>query len=412
MNQAQWLSLPEPVRDFVWDKRGDINEELTDKYQLSDQQSTYIRDVEDRLILKQSGVLDLPQFMEKLPAVGGLNLRELSLDITYQVLWPLQDYLNNVDRLILRLGGKVPLPIHLKGALAQKKTFSSGTTSAVRQLLVEYDDFKELRLSGKKIIDNNGRFITPSVDNWLKDYIHFLGAGYHNSLQRAQYLAKAPNALDLSPSERENLRNFLLSYDDNVLMYWEINEGLLQVKIISKDEKTGMGKKIDLDAAVQELQANLRKIEQLVLPEDFIMSEAGNDLFKLRDVLWQALGVQDKVKILSCLKTLSNRKALDVALLEDNRFRSILKRFIGVRYGSSLNNWLDSNVDKLLARRLFLEMILQEKMRLVEAEATIVAFYLTNLWPQSGQVVYLDQNDGQLKWRLLQIIKNQITWVE
>ena len=412
MNREQWLTLPEPVRDFIWDAIDPCHEEIGSKFGLNNKQLNFIRDLEDRLFLKKMEVLDFPQQLANLPQGDNIDLRSLALEISNKLLWPLNDFLSNIDRLILRLGGKVPMPIHLKGALAQKKTFPSGTTSTVRQLLSEYDDFKELRLSGKKIIDNNGRFIMPSVDNWLKDYIHFLGAGYHNSLQRAQYLAKAPNALDLSTNERENLRNFLLSYDDNVLMYWELSEGLLQVKIISKDEKIGESKKIDLEVAVSELQNNLKSIEQLVLPEDFIMSEAGNDFFKLRDVLWQALGVQDKVKILSCLKVLSNRKSLDAMLAEDSRYRSILKRFISVRYGSNLDNWLDNNLDKLLTRRLFLEMILQEKMHLVEAEATIIAFYLTNLWPQSGQVVYLDKNDGQLKWRLLQLVINQITWVE
>jgi hypothetical protein len=89
-----------------------------------------------------------------------------------------------------------------------------------------------------------------------------------------------------------------------------------------------------------------------------------------------------------------------------------LKRFIGVRYGSSVSLWFASNQDKLLARRLFLELILVDKLRMLESESAVAAFYLTSQWAQSGQVTYLDQKDGQLKWRNLQVTKNQLSWLD
>ncbi len=411
MDREQWLTLPEAIQDFVWYKLDNINQELVSQFNLDTEQLDFVSDLEDQIFLKKIDLLDLPQRLAKMPAATSLDLRLLSLQIATKLLWPVQDYLFSVDRLILRLGGKVPLPQHLKGSVNQTRSFPGEIKGMVRQLLSQYDDFKDLRLSGKKIYSQDGRMLLPSLENWLQDYVHFLGAGYHNSLQRAQYLAKAPNALELSNEEKESLRNILLSYDDNAILWWQLVDGFLIAKTI-EDQDANKSKEVDLEAAVKNLEKNLKQMESVVLPTDFIMSEASNDIFKLRDVLWQALGVQDRTKILTCLKVLAEKKVLDAMLTEDNRFRNILKRFVTVRYGNSLGAWLENNQDKLISRRLFLEMVLEEKMKLAEDESTVAAFYLTNIWPKSGQVVYLDQKEGVLKWRGLHLINNQLAWIE
>ncbi|MFA5126879.1 MAG: hypothetical protein WC465_02670 [Patescibacteria group bacterium] len=409
---SELQQLPTEVKDIIFSNDlVEKNQALADKFLLNQSQINLILDLENLLFLKKLSPLDLPTRLESMERASYYDLRAITLDIAQNILWPLQDYLQNVDRLILRLGGKVPRAQHLKSVTLQKRLFPSSASGTVKQFLSSFDDFKELRLTAKKITDNNGRLITPSVDNWLKDYNHFLGAGYHNSLQRAQYLAKGPNCVPLELGEKESLRNFLLSYDDDLGMQWENNEGMLKVQLPVSAPKSDKPVKVDLDKAVAELQQNIKKIEQIALPADFILSEAGNDLFKVRDILWQAVGTEDKEKALSCLKVLVEKKSLDSLIAEDNRFRSILKRFIGIRYGSGFNNWLEGNSDKLLARRLFLEMILADKLRWPEAEAATIAFYLTNLWPQSGQVVYLDATDGNLKWRIMQVMKdNQLAW--
>lgn len=413
MNREQWLTLPGPVRDFIWDNIEDVNKQIIDQFALNEEQVDFILDLQDRLFLKRADVLELPQLLTSLPQADKVDLRLLALAMAEKVLWPLQDYLVNVDRLILRLGGKVPKIQHLKDASQnQQRTFPETTRGMIRQLMEEYEDFKDLRLSAKKIYGLTGNFLTPTVDNWLKDYVHFLGAGYHNSLQRAQYLAKAPNALNLSEKEKESLRNVLLSYDDNLILDWQFVDGMLVAQEQQADDIETKEQKVDINTSVKNLEEHLKQMETVFLPTDFLLSEAGGDLLKLRDILWQALGLQDRAKILTCLKIFIEKKLLDNILIEDSRLRNILKRFISVRYGNALASWLDNNQDKLLNRRLFLEMVLSEKMQLDEDEATVAAFYLTNIWPKSGQIVYLDQASGRLKWRGLQVVKNQLLWIE
>jgi hypothetical protein len=405
-------NCPQEIQDFISSPDfSDFNIKLVDKFFLNPAQLDFIIDLEDLLILKKISATDLPSRLEEMNHADKKDLRAISLEIATGLLWPIQDYLGNVDRLILRLGGKVPKTQHLSSLTLQQKTFPSSAKGIVDQFMSEYDDFSALRVSAKKIVNSEGHLVPPSLDNWIKDYVHYLGAGYHNSLQRAQYLAKSPNALGLADAERESLRCFLLSYDDKLPIQVENSEGVLKAEL-PQEKIEESAQVIDIERSIADLENNIRKLDKLLLPESFVLSEAGNDIYKVRDILWNAIGLSDKEKVLSCLKVLVSRKSLDSLIKEDSRFVSILKRFVGIRYGLALSVWFETNQDKLLARRLFLELILVDKLRMSEAESAVAAFYLTSQWAQSGQVTYLDQKDGQLKWRNLQATKNQLSWLD
>lgn len=404
--------LPEEIQDYIWSPAViDFNKKLGEDFFLNPLQKMFILELEDGVFQKKISVLDLPTRLEEMDSADKRDLRAIALEIATGLLWPIQDYLGNVDRLILRLGGKVPKAQHLSSLTLQKKTFPSSAHGSVAQFMADYDDFADLRVSAKKIVNPEGHLVMPSLDNWIKDYIHYLGAGYHNSLQRAQYLSKSPNASSLSDVERESLRCFLLSYDDKLPIDIVNQDGVLQAEL-HQEKKEETSKVIDIERSIMDLQSNISKLDQLLLPENFIMSEAKDDLYKVRDILWNAVAMSDKEKVLSCLKVLVTRKALDNLISEDTRFISILKRFIGVHYGSAVSLWFASNQDKLLSRRLFLELILVDKLRMSDSESAVAAFYLTSQWAQSGQVTYLDQQDGQLKWRNLQVLKNQLSWLD
>ena len=408
--------LPEEVKELIFSEEiFQANKDLLKKYYLDRKQIEFVLDLLDDIYLQKIEPLDLPQRLEEIERAKYLDLREISLYIARNILWPLEDHLGTVHRLVLRLGGKVPKPRHIHKKVLQAKVFPGRATGVLEHMLLEYDDFKTLRLSSRKITDKEGKSISPSVDNWLTDYIHFLGAGFHNALDRAKYLAKSPNVLSLRPAEKESLRFFIISYDDKVEMDFHLDGSTLIISEPAlKEENEETEEAIDIEQIVEQFKQKLFSLETKILAQDFILSEANNDIKKVRDVLWQAIGLQDKEKTLACLKLLVERKHLDMMLKEDSRFFSILKRFVNIRYGGKyagdLDNWLVKNVDKLLLRRLFLEMMLEDKLRLDSQEATLWAFYLTNLVSSSGQIIYLDESDGQLKWRELQVNGENIVW--
>ncbi len=414
MLKIDWLKLPDEVRDFVG---GDMDlrlYEIAEKFGLDGGQTNFIFDILDEIFLKKINPLDLPSHLDDMPGAKDYDVRILALDIAYKILWPTQEYVGEVDKLILRLGGKVPRIKPLKGQIKDATgLFPGQAQGTVREMLDKYGDFKELRLSANKIIDAEGHHRTPTVDNWLKDYVHFSGAANHDSLKRAQYLAKGPNTINLSQKDRESLRHLITSYDDNITVQFDYADYKLTVNEIKSPTSSAKDQPpLDLSVILDALHRDILEIDKRILPSDFVLSEAESSVVKLRDVLWQALGLGDKDKVISCLKTLIEKKALDLMLKEDSRFRNILKRFVGIRFGRKVENNWENNLDQLLIRRVFLEMIFIDKLRLDSQEAIATAFYLSNLSPESGQIVYWNQSSGQLQWRGIEVLGDNIQWLD
>ncbi|MCD4761240.1 hypothetical protein K8R42_05070, partial [bacterium] len=340
-----------------------------------------------------------------------IDLRSLALEIAYNILWPLQDYLQTIDRLILRLGGKVPHRQHLSMKKISTNELPDHEKGTVKEMLAKYKEFNFLRLSSNKIIGKNNRKKSPTVENWIKDYVHFSGAGFHNSLQRSQYLAKSPNILQLNNDEKASIRHFFTSYDANSQVEFDSSDIVLIVSSIENKEDQSE-KQEGLNKSLRRLRNEFLAIDQKIISGNFILSEAGGEIKKVRNVLWNAIGMQDTDKVISSLKFLIEKKALDLMLKEDTRFKNILKRFVSIKYGRDMEKAFDTNMDHLLARRIFLEMIFVDKLHLDVKEAGISAFYLTNLSSDSGQVVYFDKKDSQLKWREIQTSGGNFAWVD
>lgn len=410
MSFSDYNELPQNVRDFVFGPEiSRHNGEIGDKYLLNRDQLDLIVTLEEGIFFKKLSVLDLPNRLEEMERAKFYDLRAITLDIAYKLLWPLQDFLEDVDRLILRLGGKVPQLQHLQST-QEPAGIPEIFDASVAEAAEKYNGFKELRLTTNKIVDKDGHMVSPIIDNWIKDYVHFLGAGRHTSLERAKYLSQNNNALGLSEEDRATLRNFLISYDEDTKVRITKAGALLRLAEYHKEEKQKIPIKTR-DEFLAEISQKLGAMDESLLSADILLSEAGGNVFKLRDILWQALGLADKDKITSCLRVLVQRRAFDMMLKEDNRFINTVKRFVGVRYGYAVERNFGPLADLGLQRRVFLEMIFSDKLRLGN-EGPLIAFYLTNLLSGDTQMVYFDENDGQLKWRGLQVINDKLIWLD
>jgi len=391
MHRDDWAQLPKELQDFIWTDITDINDDLLYKYDLKFDQLQFINIVEDKVILKKISALDVAKEMESMPRSDTLDLRV---------------------RLILRLGGKVPKTKPLRKSKSTDHEFVDSAEGSVRKLLEKYKTFGDERISSKKIINKEGRKVTPNINNWLKDYVHFLGAGDHSSLQRAKYLSKSNNALSISPVDRANLRFLLISYDDGTEYSFEKNNSLLKIKALKKAKQNeDLNVKKTVSVYLTELQQNIKDLEKKLIPGEFLLSEADGNLSKVNALLWDSLGLVDKEKTISCLRLMLEKKSFDSSIKEDKRFVGIMKRFLNIKYGKKLDIFLANNTDKLMLKRLFLEMVLVEKLKFKNQEALLVAFYLTNLISESGQVVFLDKGDLSLKWREVHVVGDNIAWL-
>ncbi|MFA6466731.1 MAG: hypothetical protein WCV71_02645 [Patescibacteria group bacterium] len=410
-------TLPEEVQDFIWETMSDVNYTIFDKFSFDFAQFEFFNKLEDDILLKKKNIIDLPKDLEKMPGQFKGDFRELALQMATEIFWPLQEYLGGVDRLILRLGAKVPRAVFLKkkNTTVVDNQLPEVFQGRVKDLMEKYEEFKDLRLTPNKLVNEKGLMVNASVQNWINDYIHFLGAGQHNSLERAVYLSKSPNVLELTDKYRDSLRYLLLSYDEGVELYFNYSQGFLFIEeqpTKKSTDKEAISNKMDFDKFLGAFKNKLTTFQKQLLPSDMIISESQGDINKVRDILWQAIGISDKDKAISCLKLLVERKTLDLMIKEDNRFKNTLKRFIGIKYGQNMERSLAENIDQLIIRRLFLEMILSDKLRLSEEELYVTVFYLTNILPNSGQLIYLDEKDQKFKWRAVQVSGNKFAWVD
>lgn len=81
----------------------------------------------------------------------------------------------------------------------------------------------------KPIIDNNTK--SPTVANWLKDFIAFHGSGYFNSITLAEYLVNSSSAKRLSLSEKRIIKRLLNIYR-NVFFFSKIKEESQDLEVI------------------------------------------------------------------------------------------------------------------------------------------------------------------------------------
>lgn len=405
-------NLDRSIQDIIFSEEiTDKHLQIADQFALNQNQLDFILDLEEKVWIKNLEVLNFPQELNQMERAEDYDLRALALELALKIFWPLQDYLKDVDRLILRLGGKVPLPVHLQASTNnqdQDITLPNNFFGPVRVLLEQNEILNGAFLTEHKIINQLGQKVSPTVENWLKNYFHFLGAAYHNSLQRAQFLAKEPNVLSLNNEEKENLRYFLTSYDEGLDLEVNYENNFLTFRT-REENNTQVAEVVSTEGLLKIFQEKLSELKASFVSEKLLSDEAGTSLYKLRDIFWQALSLQDTEKTLGILQTLLNKKALDLLLDEDKRFAGVLKRFVSIKFGEQAV-W--PSADKLIRLRLFLELILVDKLRLDDMRTGILAYYFSNLSNPNNQIVYLDLKAKIFKWRALELNNKQIVWTK
>lgn len=69
-----------------------------------------------------------------------------------------------------------------------------------------------------KLFDTK-EFVTPSVGNWIDDYIQRKGAQAHNNIQRSDYIFNSENGLKLDGEDQKKLGVLLESYDNDSALH-------------------------------------------------------------------------------------------------------------------------------------------------------------------------------------------------
>ena len=84
------------------------------------------------------------------------------------------------------------------------------------KVLIEYPQLKKQLVTSDSIKTRDSiNLVSPSIENWLKDYQQTAGAQRHETMERGDYLFNSANTKRLLPSEREKLAAINRSVDEN-----------------------------------------------------------------------------------------------------------------------------------------------------------------------------------------------------
>lgn len=89
----------------------------------------------------------------------------------------------------------------------------------IREIAQKYPKITNMEITKGYIeLKNSDDLENPTIKNWIKDYISHLGYDHHSQMQRADYLFHSENGRDLDSQDREKLGIILKSFDENILL--------------------------------------------------------------------------------------------------------------------------------------------------------------------------------------------------
>ena len=87
----------------------------------------------------------------------------------------------------------------------------------IREIAQRYPKIASMEITKGYIeLKNSDGLENPTIKNWLKDFVSHLGYEKHSQMQRTEYLFHSENGKDLDSLDREKLSIILKSFDENV----------------------------------------------------------------------------------------------------------------------------------------------------------------------------------------------------
>lgn len=244
-HQQKLLALPSFVLDWMYSQEaGENNAEIVKKFNLGSDKNPIIAKLTAQVILKEITLDALPLLLQEKLKVDGEVARRIALGIALKQLLVIRDHLRGVENFILKLGGTIPstlpkmnlvspagapIPIQPISTALMKKPF--------RQAVQENKEILNQLLTANPIkIAEFEQPVRPTIKNWLSDYIKLKGTGYHDELERSDYLYKSSNATNLAGEERARLAKILKAYDEDSEVPVSSDTKLISVEELSKKE--------------------------------------------------------------------------------------------------------------------------------------------------------------------------------
>ena len=402
---ASIRDLPLDVREEISDEKYmAVDDELYCQFQLNGAQIAVYGQAFVDILLGQRKTTELLELLSRMPDANRVDVRGLALAMALRRLWPVSYYLKDLEILIRRLGGRVPEEKPQPRAAAAEEV-AEVLFGTARDILQAYHAYTEYYLTKKPMRMTDGRLKAPTATNWLQDYLHVMGAEGANSLKRSQYIAKIGAAQRLNDAEKQNLLNFLASYEDGVPMYWSVVEGQY---LVIEFQRESRGSEADVAAksthTVADLSDRYRAVQEeyarlLDEKKSALSLEVNDNVRKFADILWESLGLEETDRALTAIALLIDRHVWIDTLRSDQRFKGIVARYIDVKYGVEAKTFWKGDITGGVGLTLLWRIMLVDKLLMDEDRAAIIADYFTKQLGEKTSPMYLDLASGKFLFR-------------
>lgn len=252
--------LPEWVQDEISKQEiPDVNREIAKSYGLNLARTSQLVNIIARTLVKEISLGNFKKALkDQFRNLSDSEIDGMALEVAKKRFWPLKDWLSGTESLIKKLGGKPPEKKKVSPpSESEKKTQRRKKKEepkkaknieriSFRKALSEYSEIKSQKLTSESLeLENFDRPVKPTLENWLQDYKEKMGAGYHDSMQRSQYLFRTKNGKKLDSSERKIISAILEAFDEREEI--PVNPGLQKVilseLVAKKEEKSSLNDK-------------------------------------------------------------------------------------------------------------------------------------------------------------------------
>jgi len=230
-NFSKVKDLPEEVQRQLFDPRiAEIDKDIKNKFGLSVEQNKKFDAIFWDVIYRD---MELGQMRKEFQAQLGLDEKtafQMMIEVGQQILMPMGEYFSNLpDYLgwmkesVEKIERKEKMVAEEAAEEAEEEVaepeipMSPSFEASARDFLKQYRDLSDLKLTQTAIYSQaQEREVSPTLENWVKDYLYETNSGEHSSFERSEYLFKNANVKNLAAEEKEKVAKILRSYDQKI----------------------------------------------------------------------------------------------------------------------------------------------------------------------------------------------------
>lgn len=121
--------------------------------------------------------------------------------------------------------------------------------------------------SGMLVDKKTGKYVKPTVQNWINDYINEMGSGEHTKLSRGKYLNDTTNVKNLDKEDKQIIEKLVKAQDEKTVLVVDREENVILWRVHNDESQLGINsdknKRVINKFKIEEAQTSDHEINNL-----------------------------------------------------------------------------------------------------------------------------------------------------